>query len=113
MTINLDNLLEQHNNLVKEQYQASLNGFTEWFYDKADLTTGQIEISGFETISGNPVILDFEADTEVSQDEFDDLAKQYFTDIEKYETEGLDVPESIEKFKSTFGASRWEEITNA
>ena len=51
-------LMQDHNTLVKEQYQVSkLEGFGIWLVLNANYEENYIEIGGNETISGHAEIL--------------------------------------------------------
>ena len=54
----LRDLMSRNNELVKTPSE-NLSFFRSWFEQNADMKSREVELSGHETISGNPVILNF------------------------------------------------------
>lgn len=50
---------------------------------------------------------------EINDQEFADIVKQYMTDEEMYEIEGMDTADAIKHFIEVFGETRWVEIATA
>tara|TARA_R110000803_G_scaffold62518_1_gene122886 strand:- start:233 stop:592 length:360 start_codon:yes stop_codon:yes gene_type:complete len=51
-------IMSDNNRLVKTPSE-NLSFFRSWFEQNADMKSREVELSGHETISGNPVILNF------------------------------------------------------
>ena len=55
----LKRIFEQHNNIVNDRYTCDLDALNDWVMMDGNFDENYIEIPGYQTKSGSPVILDW------------------------------------------------------